>query len=76
VKGESDEGDALIRLQGLSRNGGLLGPFDAETEDEIWRHIELHASVAHGEDPAAWTADDRAHLKTLIKTQKDESPSA
>jgi hypothetical protein len=31
--------------------------------------MELHASVAHGEDPAAWTAEDRAQLKTLVKTE-------
>ena len=41
----------------------------AETEDEVWQLMELHASVAHGEDPTAWTADDRAQLKTLIKTE-------
>ena len=41
----------------------------AETEDEVWQLMELHASVAHGEDPAAWTAEDRAQLKTLIKTE-------
>ena len=45
------------------------GRFYAETEDEIWKLVELHASVAHGEDPAAWTAEDRAYLKTLIKTE-------
>ena len=45
------------------------GRFYAATEDEIWKLVELHASVAHGEDPAAWTAEDRAYLKTLIKTE-------
>jgi hypothetical protein len=44
----------------------------AETEDEVWQLMELHASVAHGEDPAAWTAEDRAQLKTLIKTEAVE----
>lgn len=43
------------------------GHFHAETEGEIWKLIELHASVAHGEDPAAWSADGRAYLKALIK---------
>ena len=43
------------------------GRFYAETEDEVWRHMELHASVAHEEDPNTWTAEDRAFLKTLIK---------
>ncbi len=30
------------------------GRFYAETEDELWKHIELHAVVAHNEDPDAW----------------------
>jgi hypothetical protein len=41
----------------------------AETVDEVWQLMELHASVAHGEDPAAWTDEDRAQLKALIKTE-------
>ena len=45
------------------------GRFYAGTEDEIWKLVELHAAIAHGEDPAAWTAQDRAYLKTLIKTE-------
>ena len=39
----------------------------AETEDEIWKLMELHASVAHGEDPGQWSDEDRKYLKTLIK---------
>ncbi len=45
------------------------GRFYAATNDEIWKLLELHASVAHGEDPAAWTAEDRANLKALIRTE-------
>ncbi len=45
------------------------GHFVAETEDEIWRLMELHASVAHGEDPGKWTDEDRQYLKTLIKSE-------
>lgn len=41
----------------------------AETEDEVWKLMELHASVAHGEDPAAWSDDDRIYLKSLIKPE-------
>lgn len=41
----------------------------AETEDEVWKLMELHASVAHGEDPSAWTDEDRAYLKMLIKAE-------
>jgi hypothetical protein len=45
------------------------GRFVAETENEIWKLMELHASVAHGEDPAAWSDEDRSYVKTLIKTE-------
>ncbi len=45
------------------------GQFTAETEDELWKLMELHASVAHGEDPAAWPAEDVAQCKALIKTE-------
>lgn len=41
----------------------------AETEAEVWKLMELHASLAHGEDPAAWSDEDRAYLKTLIKSE-------
>jgi len=41
----------------------------AETTDEVWKLMELHAKVAHGEDPAAWSDDDRAYLQTLIKAE-------
>ena len=44
------------------------GHFVAESEKEIWQLMELHAQVAHGEDPSAWTADDRAALKELIRS--------
>ena len=50
------------------------GRFYADSEKEIWKLIELHAAIAHGEDPAAWTAQDRTFLKTLIRVE--ESPSA
>ena len=43
------------------------GRFSAKTEGEIWKLMELHASVAHGEDPGAWTAEGRAQLKALIR---------
>jgi hypothetical protein len=46
-------------------------PFNviAETEGELWKLMELHASVAHGEDPGEWSDEDRAYLKTLIKSE-------
>ena len=49
-------------------NEECQGRFYAATEGEIWKLIEVHAAIAHGEDPAAWSADDRIHLKALIKT--------
>jgi predicted small metal-binding protein len=42
--------------------------FQADTIDEVWRHIELHASVAHKEDPASWPSEEHAKLKGLIRT--------
>ena len=45
------------------------GQFYAETESELWKLIELHASVAHSEDPATWSTKDRDYLKTLIKAE-------
>tara|TARA_B100000959_G_C14467361_1_gene413592 strand:+ start:186 stop:338 length:153 start_codon:yes stop_codon:yes gene_type:complete len=43
------------------------GKFDAETQEELWKHIELHASDAHEEDPASWPAEEIATVKALIK---------
>lgn len=45
------------------------GAFTTETEDELLKVIELHASVAHGEDPDGWSDEDRAHLRTLIRSE-------
>ena len=49
------------------------GRFYAATEDEVWKHMELHASTAHQEDPTAWTVEDKAQLKTLIKSETAEN---
>ncbi len=46
------------------------GFFRAATEDEVWRLVELHAAVAHGEDPATWTQEVKAQMKALIKTEE------
>lgn len=48
------------------------GHFIAATEDEVWKLMELHAAVAHDEDPSAWSDDDRTYLKTLIKPGQAE----
>ena len=45
------------------------GWFIAQTEDEVWKLMELHATVAHDEDPTAWSEEDKAYLKTLIKSE-------
>lgn len=42
------------------------GRFTAETPDELWKHIELHAAQAHSEDPAEWGDEDRATIAGLI----------
>jgi predicted small metal-binding protein len=42
------------------------GNFTADTTEELWRHIEVHASIAHGEDPAKWSADERSEVEKLI----------
>jgi hypothetical protein len=44
------------------------GKVVAATEDEVWKLMELHAVVAHGEDPSSWDDDTRQHLKSLIKS--------
>ena len=41
--------------------------FTAETKEELWKHIELHAAAAHQEDPAKWSPDDRQQVEKLIQ---------
>ena len=41
----------------------------AATEDEVWKLMELHAVVAHGEDPSSWSDETRKYLGTLIKSR-------
>ncbi len=41
-----------------------------ETQDETWKLMELHASIAHGEDPNEWSDEDRKYLNTLIKKEQ------
>lgn len=43
------------------------GKVQAETEAELWQLIETHARVAHGEDPLAWSDDDKVQVQALIK---------
>ena len=48
---------------------GCPGKVAAATEDEVVKLAELHAVVAHGEDPSAWSEEDRAFLLALIKSE-------
>jgi hypothetical protein len=47
--------------------GTCPGSFIAGTEEELWRHIELHGKLAHQEDPAAWSQEERAQIKRVIR---------
>ena len=40
----------------------------AETKNEVWKLIELHAQVAHEENPADWDGETREYLATLIRS--------
>ena len=39
----------------------------AETKDEVWKLMKLHAQVAHDENPADWDQETVEYLDTLIK---------
>ncbi|MBT6203366.1 MAG: DUF1059 domain-containing protein [Alphaproteobacteria bacterium] len=43
------------------------GKFVAETQDEVWKLMALHAAVAHGVDASTFDEDMTAYLKGLIK---------
>ncbi|MFQ5467144.1 MAG: DUF1059 domain-containing protein [Kiloniellaceae bacterium] len=45
------------------------GHFVAETAEEVMKLMELHAVVAHGEDPAAWSDEDKAYFKSFITSE-------
>ena len=40
---------------------GCPGKVQAETQAELWQLIEVHAKIAHGEEIADLSDDDRAH---------------
>ena len=44
------------------------GSFTAETETELWKHIELHAIDAHQENPDQWSEEDRKGVKNAIRS--------
>lgn len=39
----------------------------AETKEEVWKLMVLHAQVAHNERASDWDGATRAYLETLIK---------
>jgi len=41
--------------------------FKAETEEELWKHIELHGAIVHQEDPAQWSPEERQLIKEVIR---------
>jgi hypothetical protein len=42
--------------------------FTAETEKELWKHIEVHGATAHQEDPSKWSSEERQQMKKLIRS--------
>lgn len=38
----------------------------AETKDEVWKLMELHAKLAHDENAQDWDAETRDYLNSLI----------
>ncbi|RUW72573.1 MULTISPECIES: DUF1059 domain-containing protein [unclassified Mesorhizobium] len=40
--------------------------FTAENASEVMKHVELHAEVAHDEDPKQWSQGDREQVQNLI----------
>ena len=44
--------------------------FGTETQEELWKLMELHAAIAHSENPSDWTDDVRDYVGTLIKTHE------
>ena len=47
--------------------GDCPGFFVAESEQEVFKHCELHAREAHGEDPAQWSEEELETVKNLIR---------
>ena len=43
------------------------GKVVAATKEELWQLVELHAALAHGENPSDWDAKTRAYVETLIR---------
>lgn len=46
---------------------GCPGSFTAATEEELWKHLELHGREAHGENPDDWSEQERRQISDLIR---------
>ena len=53
-------------VQKTGSTSSCPGQFTAATENELWKLVELHATIAHGEDPSAWGDEDREIIKNLF----------
>jgi hypothetical protein len=42
--------------------------FATQTEQELWKHLEVHGAVAHQEDTEKWSPEDRQKMKELIRS--------
>lgn len=47
--------------------GECPGYFVTETEDELWKVLDVHARVAHDENPEEWSQEDRDQIRALIR---------
>jgi hypothetical protein len=43
------------------------GSFVAASEQEVLKHVELHAREAHVEDPAQWSEEEEQMVQDLIR---------
>ena len=46
---------------------GCPGTFRAATEEELWKHIELHGREAHADIPEDWSDEERRQIGDLIR---------
>jgi predicted small metal-binding protein len=44
------------------------GSFVAASEQEVLKHVELHAREAHVEDPAQWSEEEEQMVQDLIRS--------
>ncbi len=44
------------------------GKVVAETKEEVWELIGLHAKIAHNENASEWDDETQAYIRTLVKS--------